>query len=326
MTCCAMMTRRAPSCWPTGASSRLSWEYGPTLADKPLAQFSRAEDEACRLRPNRLNQVASGFNWLAWCSQRRPFLVRLGGAFAVLALGLGVFLVTRLRSSQPELLAVVTGCLGEQMADSRGALPHGASPGPRTAHSGGRHGGSDDSKRCPDPLGRARHLELLTPLRAYLQAGRAVVHVPEAASGFVIETRDANVWMWHRFGIKVGPDRGTEVQVYQGSVFTSAKSAGGRTNGPQRLLAGRAVRLDADATDTLQNLPFAPDRFVRQLPETKSGNKDTLPLWNQPRWDRVEIMPASQPVVADGNLSEWDRQGCSTASATVPRTTASRAR
>src|SRR5512147_824975 len=36
--------------------ARLSWEYGPTLADKPLAHFSRAEDETCRLRPDRSNQ------------------------------------------------------------------------------------------------------------------------------------------------------------------------------------------------------------------------------------------------------------------------------
>jgi hypothetical protein len=152
-------------------------------------------------------------------------------------------------------------------------------------------------------------LELLTPLRAYLQAGRAVVHVPKAASGFVLETRDANVLdVGTEFGVKVGPERGTEVQVYQGSVFTSAKSAGGRTNSPQRLVAGSAARLDPDATDTFQNLPFAPDRFVRQLPEMKSGSKDTLPLSNQPRWDRIEIMPASQSVAVDGNLSEWDRQ------------------
>jgi hypothetical protein len=136
-----------------------------------------------------------------------------------------------------------------------------------------------------------------------------VVHVPKAASGFVLETRDASVLdVGTEFGVKVGPDRGTEVQVYQGSVFTSAKSSGGRTNSPQRLLAGTAARLDPDATDTFQDLPFAPDRFVRQLPETGYGSKDAVPLSNQPRWDRIEIMPADQPVVVDGSLSEWDRQ------------------
>ena len=57
---------------------------------------------------------------------------------------------------------------------------------------------------------------------------------------------DANVLdVGTEFGVKVGPDRGTEVQVYQGSVFTSVKPAGGRTNSPQRLLAGRAARRHA---------------------------------------------------------------------------------
>jgi hypothetical protein len=152
-------------------------------------------------------------------------------------------------------------------------------------------------------------LELLTPLRAYLQAGRAVVHVPEPASGFVQETRDANVLdVGTEFGVKVGPGPGTEVQVYQGSVFTTPKLLGGHTNSPQRLFSGSAARINPEAVEPIQSLPFAPDRFVRQLPETKSGSKDILPLSNQPRWDRMEIMPASQPVVIDGNLSEWDRQ------------------
>jgi len=288
--------------------ARLSWEYGATLADKPLAQFSRAEDEARRPPPNRSNQEASGFNWLAWLSQRRPLLVRLGGAFAMLALGLGVFLVTRLRPSQPEPLAVVTRCLGAKTADSRGAIQPGQplEPGRLSLDAGTVEVTIQNGARIL--LEGPATLELLTPLRAYLQAGRAVVHAPKAASGFVLETRDANVLdVGTEFGVKVGPDRGTEVQVYQGSVFTSAKSAGGRTNSPQRLVAGSAARLDPDATDTFQNLPFAPDRFVRQLPEMKSGSKDTLPLSNQPRWDRIEIMLASQPVVIDGNLSEWDR-------------------
>ena len=96
-------------------------------------------------------------------------------------------------------------------------------------------------------------LELLSPMRAYPQAGRAVVHVPKAATGFVLETRDANVLDGGtEFGVEMGPDRGTEVQVYHGSVFTSARSAGGRSNSPQRMLAWRAARLDPDAIDTFQ--------------------------------------------------------------------------
>ncbi len=288
--------------------ARLSWEYGPTPADKPLAQFSRAEDEARRPPPNCSNQEQSGFNWLAWLSQRRPSLVRLGWAFAALILVLGVLLMTSLRPSQPAPLAVLTRCLGAQTGDSRAIRPSQAlGPGRLSLEAGTVEVTIQNGARIL--LEGPATLELLTPLRAYLQAGRAVVHVPAAATGFVLETRDANVLdVGTEFGVKVGPERGTEVQVYQGSVFTSAKSAGGRTNSPQRMLAGSAARLDPDATATFQNLPFAPDRFVRQLPETKFGGKDTLPLANQPRWDRIEIMPASQPVLVDGNLSEWEQQ------------------
>lgn len=289
--------------------ARLSWEYGPTLADKPLAQFGRAEDEACLPRPNRSNQEASGFNWLAWFSQRRPLLVRLGWVFAVLVLVGGVWVMRGLRLSQPESLAIVTRCLGAQTADSRGAFQTGQrlGPGRLSLEAGTVEVTIRNGARIL--LEGPATLELLTPLRAYLQAGRAVVHVPKAASGFVLETRDASVLdVGTEFGVKVGPDRGTEVQVYQGSVFTTPKLLGGHTNTPQRMLAGSAARLDPEATDTFQNLPFAPDRFVRQLPEASSSNKGLPPLSNQPRRDRIEIMPANPPVVVDGNLSEWDRQ------------------
>lgn len=288
--------------------ARFSWEYGPTLADKPLAQFSRAEDEAGRPRPNRSNQEASGFNWLDWFSQRRPLLVRLGWVFAVLVLVVGVWVMRTLRPSQPESLAIVTRCLGAQTADSRGAFQTGQRLGPgRLALEAGAvevtiRNGARILLEGPATL------ELLTPMRAYLQAGRAVVHVPKTAAGFVLETRDASVLdVGTEFGVKVGPDRGTEVQVYQGSVFTSAKSAGGRTNSPQRLLAGSAARINPDAVQPVQSLPFAPDRFVRQLPKAASSHKALPPLSNQSRWDRIEIVRSGKPVAVDGFLSEWDR-------------------
>ena len=309
MTCCAMTTRRVPSCWPTEAFTRgfrgNMAQPSPTSLWRSLAAPRMKRAALARIVRTRKNRASIG--WPGFTAQAS--FVRLGWAFAALALGLGVLLMTSLRPSQPEPLAVVTRCLGAQTADSRGAIRPGQrlGPGRLSLDAGTVEVTIQNGARIL--LEGPATLELQTPMRAYLQAGRAVVHVPEAATGFVLETRDANVLdVGTEFGVKVGPDRGTEVQVYQGSVFTSAKSAGGRTNSPQRMLAGSAARLDPDATDTFQNLPFAPDRFVRQLPETKSGSKDTLPLSNQPRWDRIEIMPASQPVVVDGNLSEWDRQ------------------
>jgi hypothetical protein len=287
--------------------ARLSWEYGPTLADKPLALFSQATDQSCNPRSSHSNREKSGFDLLMWLAQRRHAFVRLGWAFAALALVLGVVLMIRLRQSQPAPLAVVSRCLGAQTSDSRGAMRPGQplEPGRLSLDAGTIEVTIRNGARIL--LEGPATLELRTPMRAYLQTGQAVVQVPKAASGFVLETRDAHVLdLGTEFGVKVGPDRGTEVQVYQGSVFTSAKSTTGRTNPTQHLLAGSAARLDPDATDTFQNLPFAPDRFVRQLPETTSGSKNTLPLSNQPRWDRVEIVPATRPVEVDGDLSEWN--------------------
>ncbi len=330
--------------------ARLSWEYGPTLADKPLALFGGAAEESSSARSNRPHRNKSGFLWWIWGSLLRRLLGRredqarfgkgvapaepcfpprptarqeprlpntvpritpgyFAGAVTALALVLGMLLWTNSRPTQPAPLAVVTRCLGVQTADSRGAIRPGQSlgPGRLSIDAGTVEVTIQNGARIV--LEGPATVELLTPKRAYLLAGQAVVHVPKTASGFVIETRDANVLdLGTEFGVKVGPGRGTEVQVYRGSVFTSAKSAGGRTNNSQRMLAGTAARLDPNATDTFQNLPFAPDRFVRQLPETKSSHQDTLPLSNQPSWDRVEIVPASEPIVADGKLSEWDRQ------------------
>lgn len=292
-----------------GIHARLSWEYGPTLADQPQARFSQAEDTARRPRPNRSSRGVAGLNLWSWISRHRPACVRLGWAMAVVAFVVGMFLATRLRPSPPAPLAVVTRCLGAQTTDSRGAIRPGQSLGPgRLSLDAGTVEVTIQSGVRILLEGPAA-LELLTPMRAYLQAGRAVVHVPKAASGFVLETRDASVLdVGTEFGVKVGPDRGTEVQVYQGSVFTTPKPVGGQTNSPQRLLSGSAARINPHAVEPIQNLPFAPDRFVRQLPETKSGDKDILPLSNHPRWDRIEIMPTDKPVVVDGNLSEWDRR------------------
>lgn len=292
-----------------GIHARLSWEYGPTLADRPQARFSQAEDTTRRPRSNRSSPGVAVLNLWSWLSRRRLAVIRLGWAMAVVACVLGVYLATRLRPSPPAPLAVVTRCLGAQTTDSRGALRPGQrlGPGRLSLDAGAVEVTIQSGVRIL--LEGPAALELLTPMHAYLQAGRAVVHVPKAASGFVLETRDANVLdIGTEFGVKVGPDRGTEVQVYQGSVFTTPKPVGGQTNSPQRLLSGSAARINPHAVEPIQNLPFAPDRFVRQLPDTKSGDKDTLPLSNHPRWDRIEIRPIDKPVVVDGNLSEWDRR------------------
>jgi hypothetical protein len=46
-------------------------------------------------------------------------------------------------------------------------------------------------------------------------------------------------------------------------------------------------------------------RFIATLVPNRA---DAEALFQEAARDRVEIMPASQPVVVDGNLSEWGRQ------------------
>ena len=155
-------------------------------------------------------------------------------------------------------------------------------------------------------------IELLTPMRILLHAGQAVVRVPKNARGFQLETPGASlVDMGTEFGMKAGPGSSTDVQVYEGVVITTPKSANAAGSFPQRLTAGNAARYSPDTQMVAQPMAYAPERFLRSLPadqpiEFKDGDPNQ---YNRSRFDEILITPPSQPVVVDGDLSEWSADG-----------------
>jgi hypothetical protein len=147
-------------------------------------------------------------------------------------------------------------------------------------------------------------LELLGPSSGFLHAGRIVVRVPPAATGFAIETQRAKlVDRGTEFGVGVGTAGETIVQVFDGIVEADLKN--GVKAEPQRLSAGQTVRIDAES----QPLANVPQRFVRRLPDPKERGADWLVPYNQQRFDSVHIVPAPAKIVIDGDLSDWDRSG-----------------
>ena len=155
-------------------------------------------------------------------------------------------------------------------------------------------------------------LDLLTPMRVLLHSGQAVARVPEQACGFRIETPGAHIVdLGTEFAVKPGPGLSTDVQVYEGEVVTTPRSENVAGSFSQRLLAGHAARFLPDASVPAQTLPYAPDRFLRRLPETQAGEHQETrgaPVKRLPAAEIV-ITRAAQPIVVDGDLSEWSAEG-----------------
>ncbi len=155
-------------------------------------------------------------------------------------------------------------------------------------------------------------LELLNPMRALLHRGQAVVHVPSNAVGFQLETPGAQVVdLGTEFAVKAGPGMSTDVQVYEGVVITTPKPAASAGSFPQRLTAGSAARFTPEANRAPQALAYAPERFVRRLPADQpiEHEERLSPMFNPTRFEEIRISSVAQPVVIDGDLSEWSDGG-----------------
>lgn len=113
-------------------------------------------------------------------------------------------------------------------------------------------------------------LKLLGTNKARLEHGKAVAEVPNPATGFVMESPEANIIdLGTRFGMKVGLGSGTEVHVLEGKV--QATLAGQnvvhdlQASQGALLGAGTAVPVVADQTLFLTQLPplrWGPTRYV----------------------------------------------------------------
>ena len=158
-------------------------------------------------------------------------------------------------------------------------------------------------------------LELRDELAAYLHAGSAVVRMPEGTSGFRLDTATTDVLdLGTEFAVKAAPGFFTDVQVFDGAVVASSKSAGDNARFPTRLEAGQAARFSPQGAGDPQPLPYAENRFVRRLPADAGipmpvnpalGREVELRVYGRPSIDTIVVSRVREPVTIDGRLDDW---------------------
>jgi anti-sigma factor RsiW len=145
-------------------------------------------------------------------------------------------------------------------------------------------------------------IDLLAPGEAFLHTGQVVVRMP--GDGFGLETPTARIVSPRaEFGVGVGRDGSTVLQVYDGSI----RAEGKKLDNPQRqeVESGRAVRFDPNPKD----VAFWPERFVRILPGPNDPTGRGPHPYNRSRFDTIHIVPPPGRVVIDADLSDWDLSG-----------------
>jgi len=156
-------------------------------------------------------------------------------------------------------------------------------------------------------------LELIDPMRAHLRRGRALFNVPPAAIGFVCETSEASIIdLGTEFGVHAGEASGTAVQVYVGEVIANAIANEDTEARGRRVRSGQAVRIVKGYQAVPEELQFAPNRFVRFLPDPNDGDdpeKTETGIYNKARHQELHIVPAPSKIAIDGLLNDWDLTG-----------------
>jgi len=151
-------------------------------------------------------------------------------------------------------------------------------------------------------------MRLVSADSAMLTQGRVVAYVPKQARGFTIEIPRATVVdLGTEFGVAVGDNGYTEVQVFEGEVIAQWKEDDSDKTIDETLKAGRAVCIDALAQ--VRGMPFEPERFVRMFPTNVDAGQLGGPLYNRSRYDALHAVPAKQAPTIDGDLADWDQSG-----------------
>jgi hypothetical protein len=157
-------------------------------------------------------------------------------------------------------------------------------------------------------------MELRGELSAFLQAGSAVVRMPEGMSGFRLDTATTDVLdLGTEFAVKAAPGFVTDVQVFDGAVVASSKSAGDNASFPTRLEAGQAARFSPQGAGDPQSIAYSENRFVRRLPRDAGvpielGHCDSaslICLFGRPQHDAIIVSRVREPVTIDGRLNDW---------------------
>ena len=148
-------------------------------------------------------------------------------------------------------------------------------------------------------------IELRDAMHAWLHSGRVVFRVLPPATGFSLETKEAEIIdLGTVFGVEAGSQGGCLMQVYEGEVLASAKGEAPEAS-PRRVLQGEAVRVNGGVHTT----DFWPERFVRLLPGPDNPAGRGAYPYNVSQFDAVQIVPAPANITVDGDLSDWNLSG-----------------
>ncbi len=113
--------------------------------------------------------------------------------------------------------------------------------------------------------------EVLGASRGFLHHGQAVVRISRQARGFVLATRDVDILdLGTEFAVRVERSGKTEIQVLEGNVVAQMSNTDEGAIVKRPIEAGEAIAVDARADLPVQEIPYAPERYVRELPVKKS--------------------------------------------------------
>jgi len=150
-------------------------------------------------------------------------------------------------------------------------------------------------------------LDLLSPMRAMLYSGQAVVLVNKAGRGFQLDTASARVIDYGtEFGVKCESEGNTEVLVFQGEITAAAVPE--MSAFPQRLITGDARSFEPGSSQS-SVATYRPERFVRALPPSKANEEEEVGFpFNESAISSVDVFPTSGLTI-DGDLSDWSAEG-----------------
>lgn len=125
-------------------------------------------------------------------------------------------------------------------------------------------------------------LETHSAHHAKLLAGNGVVHIPDSASGFYMET-PANTFNNPNCSFALAVDQGTtEVHVLEGSLDTSPKNS---TDAATVLAANQSLRFDSNEALPMQSLMIDVSLLKKELPQLTEGKAAEFVHWSFDSFD-----------------------------------------
>jgi ferric-dicitrate binding protein FerR (iron transport regulator) len=163
-------------------------------------------------------------------------------------------------------------------------------------------------------------IDLQGELQAFLHHGNATVRMPKGMHGFRLATPSSDVLdLGTEFAVMAGGGRVTDVQVYDGEVIATGKTAAGAACFPKRLVAGDAVRFSPVSGGDAVGIQWKPNRFVRRLPADVGIPYHFAATSPDARWlesdyqifgrpgqrESLPVIRANGAVTIDGQLDDW---------------------